>query len=179
MTDMLDAIRRAVGTEAPAKPPASTVADHPDFVEARREGFAKGERDARERMQAILTAPGIAGNGRRMTCALDLAGKAMDMSAERVVEAVMLIIPDQPAVAPEPQPEQIDHGPLPGSGLVFAGLSRAAARHPLAAGGDWDRFRADQQSRADAVYQSRRPDADRVSDAELISPSSRSGRIWR
>lgn len=83
MNDMLAVIRSAVGNVS-----TPVVAEHPAIASARTKGRAQGREAAETRMVQIMGAECVAGDGRRMAMALDLAAKAPDMSATAVIDYV-------------------------------------------------------------------------------------------
>lgn len=98
-------IRMDTETGAPAAVTNAGIsqADHDAAVAtARTEGEQAGAEAERTRLATALGADGIAGNGRRMAAALDLAVKSAGMSAEDVTAFV------QANVAADEQPSQPD-----------------------------------------------------------------------
>lgn len=97
-------------------------------------GGADGFKTATDRMQAILGADGIKGDGKRMAAALDLAAASPDMAADSVVAFVTANVPATTAHAAEPQSASaaatqpaVATVPSPAAGAYEASVQAAAS----------------------------------------------------
>lgn len=93
-------------------------------------GGADGFKTAMDRMQAILGAEGIKGDGKRMQAALDLATASPDMAADAVVAFVTANVPAGSAAASaEAAPAAVPSAsqPKPAAGAYEAQVQAAAS----------------------------------------------------
>lgn len=114
-------------------------------------GGADGFKTATERMQAILGADGIKGDGNRMAAALDLATAAPDMGADAVVSFVTANVPATTVQAAEPQPTASN--PQPAAGAYEASVQAAAS---LAMPGGASTQASAPKINRDAIFEARR-----------------------
>lgn len=118
-------------------------------------GGADGFKTATDRMQAILGADGIKGDGNRMAAALDLATAAPDMGENAVVAFVTANVPATMAQAAEPQPaaKPAASQPQPAAGAYEASVQAAAS---LAMPGGVSPQASAPKINRDAIFEARR-----------------------
>jgi hypothetical protein len=122
-------------------------------------GGADGFKTATERMQAILGADGIKGDGKRMAAALDLATASPDMAADAVVAFVTANVPastttasSEPAAAAAATAPAATQ-PKPAAGAYEASVQAAAS---LAMPGGSSAQASGSQINRDAIFAARR-----------------------
>lgn len=157
MSDMLSAIRGAVGAGAHNASAAPSGSDHPEVAAARMEGFRQGVGMAESRIRNIMGAPGIAGAGKRMSTALDLAAKAPGMSADDVIDYVLGIAQEAETSTPLTAAAYEESRACASAGLVHYGLAQSAARA--------SRFRAGQVDHA-SIYAARKAQTETATVSE-------------
>ena len=112
--------------------------DHPKVAVARMEGFQQGVGKAEARIRNIMGAPGIAGDGKRMSMALDLAAKAPGMNADAVTDYVLGIASEAETSTPMTAEAYEESRACASAGLVHYGLAQSAARASRFRGGQVD-----------------------------------------
>lgn len=118
-----------------------------EITEARNCGFQAGVAASSARIVQVMGAPGIAGNGRRMAIALDLAAKALDMSADAVAAYVCGLAPEANEHQVSTSMDEYEGTVSRLGGLVLSGMLQAASRRGAA-----DMAKIDQK----AIYEARR-----------------------
>lgn len=95
-------------------------------------GGTDGFKTAMDRMNAVLGATGIKGDGKRMAAALELASASPDMAADAVVAFVTANVPASSAHPGEPAgsstaPQVSEPKPAPAAGAYEASVQAAAS----------------------------------------------------
>lgn len=119
-------------------------------------GGTDGFKTAMDRMNAVLGADGIKGDGKRMAAALELASASPDMSADAVVAFVTANVPASNAEAGQPAtaasaPQATE--PKPAAGAYEASVQAAAS---LAKPGGATAGASAPKINRDAIYAARR-----------------------